>query len=544
MRNLKKCSIFLLLIYIFILFPKETFAHAYLVSSTPAENEILSQSPSKISLQFSEHIQSGFHSLVLLDHSGEQIKLNDAIGDDRSILEAKLKDEIVPGTYSIQWKVVSADGHPIHGTISFSVGAGQKETDIVSASSDKDYPILDIIVLRWLLYIGFSLFIGVIVCNVFIIEEGAHQPTSVRVIWAALIVFSIALLLNLPLQTTFYADVSWLEALRPSLLQETLEQTTAGTVWIFQLLLLVILFLFTCMATLNGSVYSVRNWLLPLLVSIGLLVSKSIISHAAGTENPILAVMMDFLHLLASSVWVGGLFTVVFLLPKARLDSEHEQQMYWKSIHRFSLWAIIAVAIILLTGMYGSLLYVPTWHSLFHSPYGKILLGKILLFFIMIILGAFHFWRGRKRGKKGISGTAWIELIMGVVVLILVAILTNLPTADSSPSPFKDTQQADEGTTVTLEISPNVEGQNTIQIDVKNPKGDPVTNIEQVSLTLSHTEMKMEENTIILSKQLPGQFQTAGMYLNMNGKWKLSVHVLTSSLDSYDVEFHPNVGRK
>ncbi|WP_158555979.1 copper resistance protein CopC [Peribacillus glennii] len=557
--SLKKFGFVVLLVYLFTLVPKVAWAHAYLVSSNPAENETLTEPPSKVTLQFSESIQSGFHSIVLVDSSGDQIMLSDSIGKDASILEAPITEELAAGIYYMQWKVISADGHPIHGAIPFNVEAAQKGTDPVPveepgsnpdsnpvpAATGGDNPTFDVIALRWLLYMGLSLFIGVIVCNLFIIQGPPQQQAkSMRVIWASLIAISIALLLNLPLQTTLYAGVSWSEAFTLSLLKETAEQTTVGTVWVFQLLLLVILWLFAWMATLIRSEISVRNWSLPLLASVGLLVSKAFTSHAAGSENPILAVTMDFLHLLASSVWVGGLFTVVFLLPRGDLDSTNERQDYWKSLHRFSLWAMIAVAIILLTGIYGSLLYVPTWYSLFHSPYGKVLLGKILLFSLMVMLGAFHFLRTRKKGNTGIHRTAWFELALGISVLIIVTILTNLPTAASSPGPFKVTQKVQGGHSVTLEISPNVAGHNTFQIDVRNTEGETVTDIEQVTLSLNHMDMEMEENTVIVTKKSPGHFQTEGLYMNMNGKWRLSVHVLTSSLDSYGVEFHPTVGTK
>ena len=97
---------------------------------------------------------------------------------------------------------------------------------------------------------------------------------------------------------------------------------------------------------------SFKDWVISLLFFIGLLVAKSLASHAAGSTHEIIAVFMDFLHLLAASIWLGTLFSLIFLLPRG------QRTVYWHSIHRFSFWAMIAVAIILLTGIYGSIEYI------------------------------------------------------------------------------------------------------------------------------------------------------------------------------------------
>ena len=77
---------------------------------------------------------------------------------------------------------------------------------------------------------------------------------------------------------------------------------------------------------------------------------------------------------------------------------------------------MIAVTIILLTGIYGSLAYVPTFQSLLHTNYGQVLIGKILLFLIMLALGSFHYIKGRKRGNKDIRNTVGFELGVGLLV--------------------------------------------------------------------------------------------------------------------------------
>lgn len=539
-------SLLLLFMYLFTLFPQQTSAHAYIIKSSPVENENLSKPPDHISIQFSESVQSGFHSLVVMDSSGKQVPLkNEDINvKNHSILEAQIKEDMPDGTYSIQWKVVSADGHPVQGVIPFSIGKDQEQSSVLKAETTGYVPKADMIVLRWLLYISFALYIGIIVFNLFIYKRKQEEANmtihskSVKLIWLAWLGMFISLTLNLPLQTTINAGVTWGEAFKPDLLTETVNQTTLGSIWLIQMVCIIGLFITTYFATQSRSVSSFKDWVISLLFFIGLLISKSLTSHAAGSTHEIMAVFMDFLHLLAASIWLGTLFSLIFLLPRG------QKTKYWQSIHRFSFWAMMSVAIILLTGIYGSFEYISTFSSLFNSNYGKVLIGKVLLFLIMLVLGIFHYYKGEKRANKRITRTIGFEFGVGLLVIILAAILTNLPTAISVPTPFNQTKILENGNKVILQISPNVEGINSFKVALKNEEGAPVSNIEQVQLTFTSLDMKMDENTIIVPKYSSGMFQTKGMYLNMAGKWQVSVHMLTKSLDSYDIDFQPEVGGK
>ncbi|MED3157028.1 copper resistance protein CopC, partial [Bacillus thuringiensis] len=108
----------LLACVLIILIPKSTSAHAYVVKSNPVENETLKKAPSVVKIEFDEDIQvSSFNTLYVRDTSGKRVDLKDAHIDkkNKKLLEAGLKENLKNGLYSIQWKVISADGHPIQG---------------------------------------------------------------------------------------------------------------------------------------------------------------------------------------------------------------------------------------------------------------------------------------------------------------------------------------------------------------------------------------------------------------------------------------------
>ncbi|WP_368941803.1 copper resistance protein CopC, partial [Bacillus cereus] len=118
----------LLVCVLIILIPQSASAHAYVVKSNPTENETLKKAPSVVKIEFDEDIQiSSFNTLYVRDTSGKRVDLKDAHIDkkNKKLLEAGLKENLKNGLYSIQWKAISADGHPIQGVIPFRIGLAE-----------------------------------------------------------------------------------------------------------------------------------------------------------------------------------------------------------------------------------------------------------------------------------------------------------------------------------------------------------------------------------------------------------------------------------
>lgn len=541
----KKVSWLLLLLMciVTVLFPIQSFAHAYVISSNPSENAVLKEPPKQIRIQFSESIQTGFHSITLVNSSGKKVATTSSKIDPHngSILEVNIKGKVSKDTYTVQWKAISADGHPVQGVIPFNVGTGKGSVQ-AEAKTSGYVPQADMIILRVLLYISFALFIGIIMFNLLIQQQYSQKmkQRSIKGIWIAWIGMTIAILLDLPLQTTINANVSWLHAFQPSLLIKTLTETSFGIIWLIQLALLVALFGTNYLSTIVRNQFSLKSWMETLIVFIGLLITKSITSHATSSNHEWLGMAMDFLHLLFASIWVGGLIAIFLLSPSNASAPKDEKMWYLHAVQRFSILAFIAVAVIIITGIYGSLAYIPTWYALFHTVYGKTLIVKIVLFFFMLGMGAYHFIKGSRKGRN-IRRTVLFEFVVGVLVMVAVSVLTNLPTAMSAPGPFSQTKQVQQHQ-VTLQVSPNVEGMNEFKVRLKDKNGHRITNVAQVTLKFEHSTMNMNATTMIIPEKSSGVYEKKGLYLNMAGQWKITVHVLTKSLDSYDAQFQAVVG--
>jgi copper transport protein len=149
--------------------------------------------------------------------------------------------------------------------------------------------------------------------------------------------------------------------------------------------------------------------------------TNSIQSHnAAVSFLPYLAIFIDWIHFMMVSIWVGGLFYISLLISRKLLVKEKIPNIQYSNsftnslnIHlflsiilRFSIIAIMSMGIIFITGLYMGLLHLQQPSSLLNSPYGNILIIKLLLVFPMGLLGGYHHFRLH----KFINQKIWIQI--------------------------------------------------------------------------------------------------------------------------------------
>lgn len=103
-------------------------AHSRLVQSDPASGANLSNPPKQVRLQFNEHVEAEFTPVKVLDGQGNRVDQDDGRVDpgDQRVVVDDLKDLPV-GSYTIEWRVISADTHPVNGSYEFSVSGTGKD---------------------------------------------------------------------------------------------------------------------------------------------------------------------------------------------------------------------------------------------------------------------------------------------------------------------------------------------------------------------------------------------------------------------------------
>jgi methionine-rich copper-binding protein CopC len=134
----RRSSLGLLLIALCALFvaaPSAAFAHDELIGSTPADGELVETAPTEIDLRFSAEPLDGDGAtdVLVIDPLGAEVQQGAPVVDRNGVIQG-LSGADERGTYTVVWRVVSSDGHPISGELTFSVGETSEPADLPSTT--------------------------------------------------------------------------------------------------------------------------------------------------------------------------------------------------------------------------------------------------------------------------------------------------------------------------------------------------------------------------------------------------------------------------
>lgn len=505
-------------------------AHAYLQSSTPVDQSAVDQAPKKVVLTFTEMIQNEYPSIIVRDSDGRRVEKGKAFinPENDHVVEVGLQDGLPADVYSAEWRVVSADGHPVSGVISFKVGKTNQSFAANSqseASATSSWPST---VVKVILYIGFSLVSGVLLFFLALYRDAVTprlRKRLVRVLVAGIGQLIVGLLLFLPVQVHIYTGGnSWDVAAMGTLV----KSSEIGHLWLIQIagllgLIVSLLFIFW-----KSSLEKIWLWLVPLSFFIVILFAKAMQGHAAGSPDKTIAIPMDFLHLVSASAWIGGIMVLFLLLPK-----QPEAKVAW---NRFSPWAASFVGMIIVSGLLMSVMNLGSMAKLFTTEYGKVILLKIALFLVMGALGLVHYLYMRQTGKMMSAKTVVAEFGIGLVILGVAAFLTNVQTPPPAPPQAFSQKMATDSGFVSLNVAPAIVGDNTFLVVFTDQDGQTRTDFQKVTLTVIPSGNK-KATEFEATKNSQNEYAASGLYLNATGRWEIKVHALTKDFSEIDKSF-------
>src|SRR5687767_9319989 len=188
-----------------------------------------------------------------------------------------------------------------------------------------------------------------------------------------------------------------------STVRSLIFDSPAGTVWIIRIAtsitIAALAFLYFVLAKrADVQTKSSSAILLGILVAgAASIFSNSMLSHnSAATFLPSVAIFADWLHFMAVSAWVGGLFylsaVLLFSIRSNEKKAEESTAAYHLSVilPRFSWIATASLGIIGVTGIYMAWIHLHTLDSLFYTQYGNNLIIKLSAALPMVLLGAYH----------------------------------------------------------------------------------------------------------------------------------------------------------
>ncbi len=537
-------------------------AHANLYHSNPVANAVLEESPTEIRLWFTEELEADFSSFSLRDREGVVIQTPPSQLDPTDSRQLFMHPDPLPdGLYTVSWRVgSSADGHQTRGSFVFTIGEPIAGARVMGQGSD---PIpTDSAAIRWLNLISLALVMGGIGFWLFIWQPvfGDTQPTIEsrmrKWIWVGYWLLGLTGVLILLLQISQATGNAIFSPINQTVLNQIVTETRFGRLWVARMGLWGVLGVILWLAKQNRRFY----WNGLILGGV-ILLTQSLFSHASAAQEQTAAVAADWLHLLASALWLGGLVQFIHVLGPLRRNSADMGQIA-ALVGYFSNMARVTVMALIITGSYAAWLQVGSVDGLFDTYYGQALLVKLLLILPLLGIAGFNLIltpRGLQQGQKiwarRLQGLVGIEIALACGILMAVGVMTAIApargvielreaqaSAQTEPpaNPIVETQTAD-GLNIQLGISPGYVGENTFAVRLTDLSGKTIEDATLIRLRFENQAENLGRSELNPIHQGDGVYSVSGNNLSTPGDWQIRVNIQRPNVFDTVIDFNPQV---
>ncbi|MFF9604218.1 copper resistance protein CopC [Streptomyces sp. NPDC014684] len=577
-------------------------AHAALRGTDPADGTVLKSAPRRVTLTFTESVGLLTDSFRVYDPGNRRLRTGEADhAPGRSdTARVPLPARLGTGTYTVTWRVVSADSHPVSGALTFSVGErtaapaarlpDRAENRVTTSLYD---------IARYLAYLSVALLLGTVAFVAYCRPPGRtrlRRPALAA--WWVLLASTAALYL---LRAPYEEGTSPGRAFALSALTRT-ATTRPGELLLARLALL--LLAAACVPFLRRGPWRrvPRRALLTAaaLGSAALSVTWAAAEHAsAGPQVPV-AVASTALHLLAMSAWLGGLAALLLTLRRdTAAEPAHASagaaEPVARTVARFSRLAFASVTVLAVTGVYQSWRGLGSWQALTGTAYGHILLAKLAAVALLLAAASrSRRWTARPASPAPAALPARVpepatgpplpagppapvpdtppapaphhlrrpvlaELATGVLVLVLTTLLTStlpgraeaeaarseattagIPAASVTTVPFDVGTPGGHGK-VQITLDPGRVGANTVQAVVYGPDGG-LASVPELRLAMVLPAQRVGPLDARLTDR-GGYWAADSFALPIPGTWTMKVTVRVSDVDQVTVSKSVRVAR-
>ena len=503
-------------------------AHALVRTSDPPNGAVLQAPPARVVITFTEPPDPKLSFIHVLNAAGQDVGQGPSgqVPGQPLELQAVLKPSLPNGVYTITWRTVSrVDGHVTGGSQTFGVGVTPPENGPTSASAPTtpSPPPLSVIG-RWMFYWGLAVLLGAAAVGLFV-RNGL--PAGGRLLLGAALGLAAGGLVAMIVSEKSTVGVSLARLLETSTGHQFFNRAIAlGLV-----------------GTATAA-FAIRPTPLTLALVGGSTASAMFIHVMAGHAGASgrlsgLNVAVQWVHVLAVGVWIGGLAWL--LLGVRNLTGQERATM----VRRFSWMAGWALAVVAMTGLARALDEVgwpDHWNRLFDTSFGITVLIKVGLFAALVTLGAVNRYRNVPRvdspnpGVRPLRATAAAEVAIAALIFAATGVMSELPpsasVAAAAAKPQPPAQIVLTGNDfatsvrVRLSVAPGTIGPNRFSALVQDfDTGQPVA-ARSVALTFSlPSQPNVGTPTVPLLAEGSGVWAARATTLSMYGTWNVEVLV-------------------
>ncbi|MEO3385007.1 CopD family protein [Mesorhizobium sp. CAU 1741] len=499
-------------------------AHASLTSSKPADGVVMKDAPSGFSLSFSEPVSPLALSLIRPD--GTTIPLEQP-GARGNLLEMDAPAALTEGTHVLTWRVVSLDGHPVAGSVVFSIGEPSAAPPAVSEPYDTHVR-LGLWLSRIALYIGVFVGLGGAVAVTWL---HASSRSGQHVVASALAIGFVGTALSPGFQGLDALGATLARYTDPTIWSTGLQTSYGWTV----IVVLVALFA-------SGLSLATRSIVLSRLLSAGGLAlgatALALSGHASAAEPQWLTRPAVFLHTATIGLWIGALAPLGVALWRGTEDAA-------SALRAFSRFIPVAVAILIAAGLALTIIQVQQPSALWRTDYGRLLLAKLALVIALFALACINRWRLTLPAEAG-EATARRRLARMIAAETAIALLIfgiaagwrftppprALAIAAAQPESIHiHTEDAMADVTVT----PGRAGPVSVSAVIMTGEFGPL-DAKELTFVFSNPAAGIEPFRREAQKPGDGSWRTDDVVLPVAGVWTLRLDILVTDFDLVRIE--------
>lgn len=492
-------------------------AHASLVGTSPAAGETLQAPPGQVVVSFDDTVSAGGDAIRLFDPGGAEVDGLD-VDDGGDVLTADLPPLDDEGSYTVSWKAVSVDGHPIAGTFLFHVGAPSRTEPAVAAGT-------------------------------------TGTPTGAALLRVAGTVLAFGAFTVIAGPAWFgrrrRADRRWwLAALGGTALLiaggvwasdglTTFTDTTSGAAVVA-----------TAGAALAGLLLDTvnRSTTSPVPATVGLVV-LALPGHAVALAPVPRSVVLTVVHVVAAAVWLAA------LLELDRTARAGDGTGLAEVVRRRSPALMGAVALLAASGTW-LLVGRVGWGALASDTYGRLGLAKVALLGVALVLAAWHRFgltpllparqpvpagadvaRPAPAVRRMQTGLRWEMSVLAVAVIAGAGLAQVDPGGDDTDTaggPFTERIDAGAGHRAELYVYPGEVGRNDLHLYVFDDGGLPATDVGDLGLRLSFASQGIEDLAPDLVTVTESHVIAQNVQIPFGGTWTVELTGRTDRFDSLD----------
>ena len=518
--------------------PAPALAHSTLVATEPRRDAVVEHPPERVLLRFDEPVETALGSISVYDGDGRRVDGGEIVRPSPESVAVAIDGELARGTYTVAWRVISADSDPINGAWVFHVEEPGPQPSGIAAEvlEGADFSVSAFYLGgRFFDFLLLLLCVGGIAALVLALGAASADVRRklLKVLAGSAIALVIVALLGIAFQGAAAGGIGLGQAFSWDVVS-SVAGTRFGRLSLIRAALAAVLAVMILLVLRAGGRMSRPLTVAAILLGLGLVVTPGLSGHASVSGA--VALVADAAHVQTAAVWVGGLAFVVAALVIARED---RWPLAASSVPRFSTMAVVSVAILLIAGTVNGYLQVRAWRGLWETDYGVLLLVKVGLVVVLLGFGAYNNRIAVPRLRAQIASAferrrflrfAGAELVVMTVVVGVTAALVNAPPARTEVAmhgPYE--QEVELGPLMAhVTVMPAMPGVNEIHLEFEDEAPDAVRVLASLPARdigpLRYPAKPGDE---------PRTYVVDAANLSLAGDWRLRIEVRRGEFDLF-----------